>query len=114
MGFRHPGERGQATVELVALLPLALIVALVLAQALAAGRARELAGHAAEAAAVALVEGADPQAAARDALPGAAREKLRIRVRGREVTVRLQPPTLMPFLAGRLTARASADAGPAS
>jgi hypothetical protein len=112
MGFRHPGERGQATVELVALLPLALIVALVLAQSLAAGRARELAGHAAEAAAVALVEGGEPQAAARQAVSGAARGQLDVRIHGREVTVRLTPPTLMPFLAARLTASATADAGP--
>src|SRR5262249_62134556 len=66
----HPGSRGQATVELVAILPLGLLVALTIAQLLAAGSARELAGNAAEAGAAALLQGSDPGKAARDALPG--------------------------------------------
>lgn len=48
---------GQASVELVALLPLVVAVALALLQALAAGRASELAGHAAHAGAVAIAQG---------------------------------------------------------
>ena len=66
----RPGPRGQASVELVALLPLAALVALAIGQLLAAGAARELAGNAAEAGAAALLQGGDPAAAARAALAG--------------------------------------------
>ena len=58
-------ERGQASVELVAVLPLAVVVALAAGQAVAAGAAAELAGHAAEAGAVALLQDGDPRRAAR-------------------------------------------------
>jgi uncharacterized protein (UPF0333 family) len=63
-------ERGQASVELAALLPLVLLVALVVAQLLAAGRCRELAGQAAAAGAAAVLQDEDPAVAARRALPG--------------------------------------------
>src|SRR3954464_9656634 len=69
----HQREGGQASVELVALLPLATLVALAIGQLLAAGSARELAGNAAEAGAAALLQGSDPTAAARAPLPGGAR-----------------------------------------
>jgi hypothetical protein len=111
---RRPGrqEGGQATVELVGLLPLAVLVALVIGQLLAAGAARELAGHAAEAGAVALLQGDDPKAAARDAVPGWADDHVTIAVRERTVRVRLQPISVVPGLADRLTATVVADAGP--
>jgi hypothetical protein len=108
------GSAGQATVELVALLPLALLVALAIAQLLAAGSARELAGNAAEAGAVALLQGSDPAAAARAALPGWSRDRAAVRVSGRRVEIRLHPRTVVPLLADRLDATASADAGPGS
>ena len=108
------GCAGQATVELVAMLPLALLVALALAQLLAAGSARELAGNAAEAGAVALLQGSDPAAAARAALPGWSRDRAAVRVLGRRVEIRLHPRAVVPLLADRLTATASADAGPSS
>ena len=63
-------QRGQATVELVAMLPLLFVVAFAAAQLLMAGAAAEYAGHAAEAGAVALLEGRDAAAAARSAVPG--------------------------------------------
>jgi hypothetical protein len=107
-------SRGQASVELVGLIPLAVVVTLALAQALAAGASRSLAGHAAEAAALALVQGGDPRQAARDAVPGWSRSRMVVRVDGRRVMVRLTPPTLIPGLAGRLTARETADAGPSA
>jgi hypothetical protein len=103
---------GQASVELVALLPLGLLVALAIAQLLAAGAARELAGNAAEAGAVALLQGGDPAAAARAALPGWSRERAGVRVSGRRVEIRIHPRTVIPLLADRLAAVASADAGP--
>jgi hypothetical protein len=113
VGSRHvPGAAGQASVELVAVLPLALLVALAIAQLLAAGAARELAGNAAEAGAVALLQGTDPAAAARAALPGWSRERAVVRVSGRHVAIRIRPRTVLPLLADRLSAVATADAGP--
>jgi hypothetical protein len=109
---RRRRECGQASVELVGLLPLAFVVALAIGQLLAAGAARELAGHAAEAGAVAMLQGGDAKAAARDALPGWADDHLTIAVRERTVRVRLQPITVVPGLSDRLTATVVADAGP--
>jgi hypothetical protein len=108
------GYAGQATVELVALLPLAALIALAIGQLLAAGSARELAGNAAEAGATAILQGADPTAAARDALPGWSRDRATVRVEGRRVEVRLRPRAVAPGLADRLEATATADAGPSS
>jgi hypothetical protein len=62
-------ERGQATVELVALLPLVAVLAGALWQAAIAGQAVWLAGSAARAAARASAVGADAGAAARSVLP---------------------------------------------
>jgi uncharacterized protein (UPF0548 family) len=104
--------RGQASVELVALLPVLVAVLLAAAQLLAAAAAREAAGHAAEAGAIALGHGEDPAAAARAALPGWARERLRVRRDGRRVHVRVAPPAPLPGTAALLTATVSADAGP--
>jgi hypothetical protein len=103
---------GQASVELVALLPLAALIALAIGQLLAAGAARELAGNAAEAGAAALLQGGDPAAAARDALPGWSRERAAVHLAGRRVEVHVRPRTVIPVLAGRLEASAAADAGP--
>jgi hypothetical protein len=112
MRWARAASAGQASVELVALLPLGLLVALAIAQLLAAGAARELAGNAAEAGAVALLQGGDPAAAARAALPGWSRERAGVRVTGRRVEIRIHPRTVIPVLADRLAAVASADAGP--
>jgi hypothetical protein len=98
----------------VALLPLVVAVALGVLQALAAGLASELAGHAAQSAAVAVAEGRDGAEAARAALPGWARSRMRVEVHGTRVTVHVVPPTLLPGMDGRLTAAATADAGPPS
>ncbi len=105
---------GQASVELVALLPLVAAVALAVLQALAAGQAAELAGHAAQSAAVAVAQGGDGEAAARAALPGWARERVHVEVRGTRVRVRVTPRSLLPGVGERLAATATADAGPAT
>jgi len=63
------GQRGQATVELVALLPLVAVLAGILWQSVLAGQAVWLAGSAARAAARASAVGTDPRAAARAVLP---------------------------------------------
>lgn len=113
-GAARASAGGQASVELVALVPLVVAVALGILQALAAGRAAELAGHAAQSAAVAIAQGRDGDAGARGALPGWAKRRVRVEVRGTRVRVRVEPPSLIPGLGERLTATATADAGPAS
>jgi hypothetical protein len=65
---RH-AERGQATVELVALLPLVAVLAALLWQAVVAGQAIWFAGSAARAAARASAIGADARAAALRVVP---------------------------------------------
>lgn len=108
------GESGQASVELVALVPLLIAVVIAAAQLLAAGAAGELADHAAEAGAVAMLQGADPAAAAREAVPDWSRSRMTVRVDGRRVRVRLRPLSPVPGLAGVLEADREASAGPVS
>lgn len=108
---RLAGQVGQASVELVAMLPVAVAVMLAALQLLAAGATRELAGHAAGAGAVALLQRADARDAARDAVPGWSRARMAITVRGPAVTVRMRPPTLLPGLAAVLESTVRADAG---
>jgi hypothetical protein len=107
----HPA-RGQASVELVALVPLLLVVGLVAAQLLAVGYSKVLAGNAAEAGALALAGGGDARAAARGALPGWSRARAQLLVNGGQVRVRLRPPSLLRRLARQLevTADASVEA----
>jgi hypothetical protein len=99
-------------VELVGALPLVAVLALSAGQVLAAGAAHELAAHAAEAGAVALLQGTDPQREARASLPGWSRQHAQVLVAGSRVRVRVRPPGLLPGLAGFLTATSQADAGP--
>ena len=106
--MRAAGERGQASLELVGLLPLLVAVALAAAQLLAVGYSSVLAGNAAEAGALALAGGGDPRAGARDALPGWSRGHARVSVSGGEVRVELRPPSLLRALAGNLEVAASA------
>lgn len=109
---RGAAERGQATVELVALLPVLMAVGLGAGQVLAAGAARELAGHGAQAGAAAILQGKDPERAARDALPGWSHERIAVRVDGRRVVVRVRPVTIVPGVGRSMTATVAADAGP--
>lgn len=105
---------GQATIELVAALPLLLAVAVAVVQLLAAGLCREAAAAAAEAGARAVLQGDDPRRAARGNLPGWARDRSRIEVHGRRVEVRIAPPRIVPVLGGLLDVDDVADAGPAA
>jgi len=105
-------ERGQAAVELLALIPLVLVAALAAAAILAQEGARERAGEAAHAGAMAVLQGDDPLTAAREALPEQVRREARIAIAGRRVTVTVASPRLLQHLLPDLTARASADAGP--
>ncbi len=76
---RRPGELGQATVELVALLPLVAVLGALLWQAVVAGQAIWFAGSAARAAARASAIGADARAAARRVLPAHLESGLEVR-----------------------------------
>lgn len=102
---------GQATVEVVAITPLLLLGGVAAFEFLAAGAAHELAGHAAEAAAVALVQGGDPRDAARRAVPGWARGRMHVEIAGSRVLVQLAPPAPSRGLGDLLEAEARADAG---
>ncbi len=102
---------GQASVELVALLPLLAGVAVVVLQLLAAGASAELAEHAAEAGAVALLEGGDPADAARDAVPAWSRGAMAVRVSGRTVRVRVRPLSPVRGVGELLAHTAEAHAG---
>jgi Flp pilus assembly protein TadG len=106
-------ERGQATVELVAALPALLLAALVALQLLAAGYAMTLADGAAEAGALALASGGSAAEAAREALPGWAKDDVSVAVEGGTVSVRLWLPSPIPALSERLAIDSSAAARPA-
>jgi hypothetical protein len=111
--LRHPalarGERGQASLELLGLLPLLVTVALAGAQLLAVGYSSVLAGNAAEAGALALAGGGDPGAGARAALPGWSRAHARVTASGGHVRVELRPPALLRALAESLEVSATAS-----
>jgi len=103
-------EDGQATVELVAAIPVLLLAALISLQLLAAGYALTLADGAAEAGALALAEGGSAAEAARDALPGWAADDVKVSVSGEEVSVRLRPPSPFASIADHLAVTSSASA----
>lgn len=106
-------ERGQATVELVAALPALLLAAAVALQLLVAGYAMTLADGAAEAGALALASGGSAARAAREALPGWAKDDVSVAVEGGTVSVRLRPPLPIAAVADRLAVSSSANARPA-
>jgi hypothetical protein len=106
------GDRGQATVELVALLPLVGLLAALLWQALLAGETIWLSGGAARAAARAVAIGADPADAARGVLPARLERGLRVE-RGRDGAVALVlhvPAALGSGTLASVTARARFEA----
>jgi hypothetical protein len=105
-------ERGQATVELVGMLPLLFLIAFAVAQILVAGLAREAAHHAAQAGAMALIQGGDPEREARAAAPDWSRRRLSVSVHGHTVRVRVVPPALVPGTGDLLASSSSASAGP--
>jgi hypothetical protein len=109
---RSDASSGQASIELVAALPALLLAGLLALQLLAAGYALTLADGAAEAGALALAAGGPATVAARDALPGWARDDVDVRVNGGRVTVRLRPPSPFGAIADRLAVTSSAAARP--
>jgi hypothetical protein len=107
----HHGERGQAAIELLVVLPLVLAGALAGGAILAAIAAQDRADDAARAGAMALLQDGDPAAAARDLLPP--RDRDGVTVRGRRVTVTLEPRLPLHLTLPGLRVRSTADAGPA-
>jgi hypothetical protein len=88
-------SRGQASVELVGLLPLVALVAALAWQAVVAGQALWLAGAAARAAARAEAVGADRAAAVRAVLPPRLEDGMAVRGRSGGVEVALRVPSVL-------------------
>jgi hypothetical protein len=97
-------SRGQASIELVAFLPLVLVIALAVFSFLAAHAADEQAGAAAEAGALALLEGRDAETAVHDALPEGVRDRAHVDVDTTSVHVTVRPKLPIALLADHLTA----------
>jgi hypothetical protein len=89
------GRWGQASVELVAVLPALAVCLVISAQTVLAGWALWSAGNAARAGARAREVGSDAEAAARHALPGALRGGAAIRS-GDGVRVKVRVPAIVP------------------
>ena len=102
------GERGQASVEFLALLPAAVLLALAGWQLALAGQAAWLSGNAARSAARAQAVGRDPVGAARSALPSYLRPGLAVRADGRRVAVKVAVPFVVRRWRTPLEVRASA------
>lgn len=106
-------QRGQATVELLAAIPLLFAAAAIALQLLLTGYTLTLADGAAEAGALALAAGGPARSAAEESLPAWAQGRAEIAVRGGEVTVRLVPPSPIAPIADRLAVTSSSFARPA-
>jgi hypothetical protein len=96
---RTDAESGQASAELVAILPALVVCALIAAHGVAAGWALWSAASAARAGARAEHVGGDGEAAARRALPGALRAGAEIEG-GEAIRVTVRTPMLLPGGAG--------------
>jgi hypothetical protein len=109
MAPRHSldNSRGQATVELLAAIPLLALAGSVALQLLLTGYALLLADGAAEAGALALAAGHPARPAVERSLPQWARERVEVAVRGGEVTVRLPPPAPIAAIGERLAVSSS-------
>lgn len=101
-------ERGQASVELVGTLPAVLLVGLVVWQFALAGHAAWLCAHAARVAARAEAVHADPESAARSALPRSLRPGLTVERSGRTGAVRVEVAVPVPLDAVGSPARVGA------
>ena len=106
-------ERGQASVELVAVLPAVLVVGAVVWQLVLAGHAAWMCAHAARAGARAEVVGGDGRAAALSALPDGLERGLHVARRAQGgVRVKLRIPLLLHRWQSPATVSATASLGP--
>ncbi len=94
------GERGTASIELVAAVPFLLLALAVAAQIALAGQALWSASVAARAGARAALVGADPKAAAKRTLPESMRAGAKVSEEdeGTAIAVKVPVPTLLPGL----------------
>ena len=105
-------ERGQATVELVALLPAIVLACAIAWQLVVAGQTAWLAAQAARVAARAQVVGGDASAAARSALPRSLERGLSVSSAGSgRVRVRVAVPLLLRRWHSPLSVGATAGLG---
>jgi hypothetical protein len=107
-------SQGQATVELLAAIPLLALAGSVALQLLLTGYALLLVDGAAEAGALALAAGRPAKPAVEQSLPQWAREGVEVSVHGGEVTVKLSPPAPIAAIGERLAVTSSGYARPAA
>ncbi len=107
---RERDERGQASAELVAVVPLVVLAVVAAAQLTAAGWALWSAAGAARAGARAAHVGGDPERVALGALPGPLREDAEVSD-DEEVRVQVKVPGLVPGIP-RLAISAAANLDP--
>jgi len=100
-------ERGQASIETVALLPALVAVTFAVWQAALAGWTLVSAESAARAAARAALAGSPPRPAALAALPESMRAGARIEEAGGTVTVRVHIPAVLPGFDADLSSSAA-------
>jgi hypothetical protein len=102
-------ERGQASAEMVAVLPLVVLVGAVAWQLALAGQATWLCANAARVAARAEAVGGDGESAARSALPASHERGLRVeRAGGGAVRVRVRVPLILRHWRSPVSVTASA------
>jgi hypothetical protein len=104
--------KGQASIELIGGAVAVLLLGLIGFQLLAVGYAAVMADHAAEAAALAVANGADPAEAAAGAVPGWPRRGLRVRRDAGRLHLTLLAPSPLRFLRGRLAITSEAVVRP--
>jgi hypothetical protein len=111
MGRPKGGEHGQASIETVALVPVALLLTVAVWQAVLAGWALVCADASARAAARAALAGSRPRPAALAVLPGNMRSGAVVRSSGGRVTVRVRIPAVLPGFSAAVSASAEAVRG---
>lgn len=99
---------GQASLELLAMVPAMVVGAMIALQLAITGYALHLADGAAEAGALAVAAGTNPKRAAQAAMPGWAAGGMDVSVGGGQVEVSVRPPSPHPALSAAL--EVSADA----
>jgi hypothetical protein len=101
------GVRGQASVELLAGALVVVLAGFIGLQVLGAGYAAVMADHAAEAAALASVNGRSPEEAARAAVPGWPDGAMEVHHRGDQLLVTLRTPSPLRMLRRSLSFESS-------
>lgn len=112
MGSRCHSQSGQAAAELVAVVPLLIVLALALGQLAVAGHAAWAAANAARAGARAAHVGGDAERVALDALPGHLRDGADVSTE-EAVEVHVRAPALLPGVPS-IPVSASASLDPAA